>query len=117
MYGFNNASSYSKNITQHLKKSPVEYKEIEIIGTRPSISRNFPPIGRNIEFAQSQCLSDRETGDNFQSCSVLNSTNYYCVQHDTLYYQPQSLANYNQLQQYCHHRTTQRAPYRTDYDK
>ena len=33
-----------------------------------------------------------------------------------MYYQPQP-ANYNQRQQYHHDRTTQQAPYITDYDK
>ena len=52
-YRFNNASSSSENITQN-RKSPVEDEDIEIIGTKPVISITLSPIGRNIEFAQSQ---------------------------------------------------------------
>ena len=47
-YEFNNASPSSKNITQHSKKSPVEDKNIEIIGTRTAISTNISLIGKNI---------------------------------------------------------------------
>ena len=37
-----------KNTTQHCKKTPIDDEDIEIIGTRPAISRNFSPIFRNI---------------------------------------------------------------------
>ena len=40
-YEFNNASYSSKNITQHGKKLPVEYEDIEIICIRPEDSRIF----------------------------------------------------------------------------
>ena len=46
-YWFNNVSYFSKKITQHGKKLPVEDEDIENIGTRPAISRTFSPIGRN----------------------------------------------------------------------
>ena len=46
-----------------------------------------------------------------------SSTNDYCGQHDTSYYQPQPSTNYNQRQQYFHNRKTQQTPYRIDYDK
>ena len=41
-------------ILLRIEKSPVEDEDIEIIGTRPVISITLSPIGRNIEFAQSQ---------------------------------------------------------------
>ena len=44
-----------------------------------------------------------------------SSTNTYGGQYDAWYYQPQTPAYYNQGQQYFHCRTTQQAPYRTDY--
>ena len=46
-----------------------------------------------------------------------SSTNDYCGQHDTSYYQPQPPDDYNQRQQYLHHITKQQASYITDYDK
>ena len=77
----------------------------------------FSLIGRNIEFVQTQCLSDRETGHNLKSHSASSSTNDYCGQYDASYYQTQPPDYYKQLQQYCHNTTTPRYPYRTDYDK
>ena len=106
-YEFNNESSSYKKITQHRKKSPVEYKESEIIGTRPATSRNVSPIGRTTEFAQIQRLRDGETGHTFLSCSAYSSTDDYSEKYDTLYHQPQSPADYNQRQHYLNHRTTQ----------
>ena len=40
-YGFNDESSSPKKSTQHVKNSPVEDDEIEIVGARPEISRTF----------------------------------------------------------------------------
>ena len=40
-YGFNDASYSSKKITQHGKKSPVGDDDIEIVGTRPTITKTF----------------------------------------------------------------------------
>ena len=40
-YGFNGASKSYKKSTYYVRKSPVEYDEIEIVGTRPVINRNF----------------------------------------------------------------------------
>ena len=37
------------------------------------------------------------------------------LQHDTSYYQPQTIVNYNHLQQHHHHKTTQQATYRIYY--
>ena len=37
-----------KRLLSIAKKSSVEDEEIEIIGTRPAISRKCSPIGRNI---------------------------------------------------------------------
>ena len=115
--GFNNASLSSKNITQHGKIPPVEDEDIEIFGTSPAISRTFQPIVRNIEFAQTQLLSDRETGRNCQYCSLSSSTTDYRGQHDTSYYQPQTPDDYNQRQQYHSHRRKQQAPCRTGHDR
>ena len=80
-------------------------------------SVDFSPIGRNIEFAHTHHLGDRETGSNFQSCSASSSTNYYRRQYDIWYYQPQPPDYYNQRQQYLRHITTQQASYRTSYNK
>ena len=74
-------------------------------------------IGRNIDFLQIKCSSDRETGSNLQSCSSSISTNNYRGQHYTLYYQLRPTFDYNQHQQYFHHITTPRSPYRTGYYK
>ena len=95
-YGLRNTSSSSKRITQHLQKPPAENELIEIIGTMPSISRKCSPIGRNIDFSKTHCLSDRKTGSNLKSCSPSSSTNEYCGQHDTSYYQHQPPVDYNQ---------------------
>ena len=81
-YGFNNESSSSKNITQNRKKSPVEDKYIEIIGTRPAIGIILSPIGRIIEFAQTHRLNNREKGLYFQYFSVSSSTNDYRGKND-----------------------------------
>ena len=43
-YEFNNASYSSKNITQHGKKLPVEYEDIEIICIRTENSRIFQQL-------------------------------------------------------------------------
>ena len=59
----------------------------------------FSPIGINIEFSQTKCLSDRETGHNLKSCAGSISTNYHRGQHDTSYYQPQPHSYYDQCQQ------------------
>ena len=77
--GFNSASYYSKNITEHGKKSLFEDEEIKIIGTRQSISRKFPSIGRNINFSQTQWFSERKPDHDWQ----------YHGQHDSSYYQLQ----------------------------
>ena len=61
----------------------------------PAISRTLSPIGINKNFVQTQRLSDSKTGRNFQSCSASNSTNDYCGQHGTSYYQPQPPADYD----------------------
>ena len=74
-------------------------------------------IGRKIEIAQTQGLSDRDKVCNFLYRSASSSTNNYRGQHTLLYYQPQPSADYNQRQQYCHYKTTQQYPYRTDYEK
>ena len=50
--GFNHVLYYSKNSTQHDKKSPVEDDDIEIVGRRPAISRKVSPIGRQVKFPQ-----------------------------------------------------------------
>ena len=47
-------------MNQHVKKSPVEDKDIEIIVIRPSISRIFLPIVSIIEFPQIQKFSERK---------------------------------------------------------
>ena len=52
-YGINNVSYSFKKINYHGKKLPVEYDDIKIIGIRPSISRTFSPIDRQIKFSQS----------------------------------------------------------------
>ena len=82
-------------IVLRITKSSVEDEEIEIIGTRPAIIRKKISIGRNIEFAQTQRLSDREIGRNLKSCSASISNNDYSGQHDTLYYQTLPLSDYN----------------------
>ena len=61
----------------------------------------------------SHCFSEIKPERNFHSHEASSSTNDYCRQHDTSYYQP---VNYNQLQQHFHYRTIQIAPYRTGYD-
>ena len=43
-YGFKNASYFSKNITQHGRKLPVEDEDIDIIGTRTAINRTFQQL-------------------------------------------------------------------------
>ena len=55
---------FLQNINQYIKKLPVEDEEIEIICTGPEISGTFSPIGRNIEFSQTQRLLDKKTGRN-----------------------------------------------------
>ena len=115
-YGFNNKSYSSKNITQHGKKLPVQDEEVKIIGIKPEISRNVSAIGRNIEFRKAQPYSDKETWINWQCLEVSSPNIDYCGQYYTSYYQLQP-DSYNQCQHYCHHITTQQAPYITDYDK
>ena len=89
---------------------------IKIIDIRPEISRFFSPIGRNIEFPQAHCFSERKPERNWQYREVSSSTNDYLRQHDTSYYQPQP-AICNQRQRYRHDRTKQQAPFITDYDR
>ena len=43
-----------------MKKSPLYYAEIKIIVIRPAINRTFSPIGKYIEFPQSQRFSERK---------------------------------------------------------
>ena len=81
-----NSASYSyKNINEHGKKLPVEDEYIRFIGARPAISRNFSPIGRNIEITQTHRFSERKPDCDCQSYG----------QNDSSYYQPQP-ATYNQ---------------------
>ena len=49
-YGFKNAPSSYKNITQHRKRLPVENEEIEVIGTWPAISRKFHRLAESYIF-------------------------------------------------------------------
>ena len=56
---FNSASYSPKKIIEHDKISPVEDKEIKIIGTRPEISRTFSPIVINIEIPQTHHFIER----------------------------------------------------------
>ena len=81
---------------------------------RPATSITFSPIGRNIEFPQSQRFSEWKPECNWQYREASISTNDYRGQHDIFYYQPQT-ANYNQRQHYFCDRTTQQAPYITYY--
>ena len=51
-YGFKDASYSSIKSNKHKQKSPVEDDDIKSFVTRPVISRNFSPIGKQIEFTQ-----------------------------------------------------------------
>ena len=93
-------------MNKHGKKSPSEDEDIKSIVTRPSISRNFSPIGRNIEIPQIYRFSERKPYNYWKSRG----------QNDLSYYQPQP-ANYNQCQQYPHYRRTQQSTSRNDYDR
>ena len=87
---FNSASYPSKNINKY-KKSPIEDEEVQIIGTRPAISRSLSPTVRNIEIPQTHRSSERKPNHNWKSRG----------QYDSSYYQPQP-STYNQLQQHHH---------------
>ena len=69
-----------------------------------------------MEFSKEQRFNEREIGINWRYCKASSSNNDYHGKHDLSYYQPQP-DNYNQRQQYFHHRIIQQSTYRTDYDK
>ena len=70
-YGFNNASSSSKNITQHRKNHLLKIKMLKIL------VQGLQSVEILHELAETQHLSDRETRRNWKSCSSSSSANDY----------------------------------------
>ena len=102
----NSASYSSKNINKHGNKLPVEYEDTRNIGTIPTISVSFSPIGRNIVIPKPNRFSERKKVHNWQYFGKQDAS-YYKPQPatDSLHYQPQP-DKYNQHQQYWQHRRT-----------
>ena len=57
----------------------MEYDEIQIVGTRPALYKNYSPIGRDI-FTQSE--------QKWRYCEALDTTNDYHGPQKISYHQP-----------------------------
>ena len=75
---FNNASSSSKNITQHCKKNLLKMKRL----------KPFVQGLQSVDF-----FTDWQK--HFKYCLASNLTNDHCGKHDTSHYQTQPPAGYN----------------------